>query len=119
MKLVYSRHCAGTMNILAKIGHRDKRVMNALVAKAVDVCNRRGVAYLTYCMWSSGGLGEFKIRNGFQKRELPRYYVPLSIKGHLAIALKLHRGIRGIVPEALKSHLVRLRSKWYSAPCRA
>jgi hypothetical protein len=119
MKLVYSRHCAGTMNILAKIEHRDKRVMNALVAKAVDVCSRRGVPYLTYCMWSSGGLGDFKIRNGFQKRELPRYYVPLTIKGQLAIALKLHRGIRGILPSGVKAQLVRLRSKWYSAPCRA
>ena len=115
MKLVYSRHCAGTMNILAKIEHRDKRVMNALVAKAVEVCNRRGVPYLTYCMWSSGGLGEFKIRNGFEKRELPRYYVPLSITGQIAIALKLHRGVRGILPPGLKAQLVRLRSKWYEA----
>lgn len=119
MKLVYSRHCAGTMNILAKIQHRDKRVMNALVAKAVDVCSRKGVPYLTYCMWSSGGLGDFKTRNGFEKRELPRYYVPLTIKGQLAIALKLHRGVRGILPPGVKAQLVRLRSKWYSAPCRA
>jgi hypothetical protein len=120
MKLVYSRHCAGTMNILAKIEHRDKRVMNALVAKAVDVASRKGVPYLTYCMWSSGGLGEFKIRNGFQKRDLPRYYVPLTITGRLAIALKLHRGIRGMLPDGLKAQLVNLRSKWYSVrPCRA
>jgi hypothetical protein len=115
MKLVYSRHCAGTMNILAKIEHRDKRVMNALVAKAVDVCSQKGIPYLTYCMWSSGGLGEFKIRNGFQKRDLPRYYVPLTITGRIAIALKLHRGIRGILPPGLKTHLVTLRSKYYAA----
>lgn len=112
LKLVYSRHCAGTMNILAKIEHRDKRVMNALVAKAVDVCSSRRVPYFTYCMWSSGGLGDFKIRNGFQKVTLPRYYVPLTAKGRIALALKLHRGLRGMLPPALKAQLVDLRSKW-------
>ena len=115
MKLVYSRHAAGTMNILARLDQRDKRVMNALVARAVDVCARRGVAYLTYCMWSDGGLGEFKRRNGFQKIDLPRYYVPLTAKGRIVLSLKLHRGIRGMLPPAVKNRLVTLRSKWYAA----
>jgi hypothetical protein len=112
LKLVYSRHCAGTMNILSKIEHRDKRVMNALVAKAVEVCSARGIPYFTYCMWSAGGLGEFKIRNGFQKIDLPRYYVPLTAKGRIAFALKLHRGVRGMLPPGFKAQLVELRSKW-------
>lgn len=114
MKLVYSKYCAGTMNILARIDRRDKRIMNALVAKAVDVCAARRVPYLTYCMWSTGGLGEFKTRNGFQKVDLPRYYVPLTRTGRIAVALKLHRGLRGMLPPAVKDHLVHLRSKWYS-----
>ena len=63
-------------------------------------------------MWSSGGLGDFKIRNGFQKVTLPRYYVPLTAKGRIALALKLHRGLRGMLPPALKAQLVDLRSKW-------
>ena len=115
MKLVYSRHCAGTMNILSKIEHRDKRVMNALVAKAVETCAAKGVPYLTYCMWSAGGLGEFKHRNGFVKTDLPRYYVPLTLKGRLAVGLKLHRGLRGALPPGVKEQLVALRAKWYSA----
>lgn len=113
MKLVYSKHCAGTMNILSKIEHRDKRVMNALVAKAVETCASKGVSYLAYCMWSTGGLGEFKHRNGFQKKNLPRYYVPLTAKGKVALGLKLHRGIRGMLPPRLKDQLVNLRAKWY------
>jgi hypothetical protein len=115
MKLVYSRHAAGTMNILARLDHRDKRVMNALVAKAVDVCARRGVPYLTYCMWSDGGLGEFKRRNGFLKTDLPRYYVPLTAMGQIALSLKLHRGLRGMLPAAVKQRLIAVRSRWYAA----
>jgi hypothetical protein len=114
LKLVSSTHCAGTMNILSKIEHRDKRVMNALVAKAVEVCSARGIPYFTYCMWSSGGLGEFKIRNGFQKTDLPRYYIPLTAKGRAALALKIHRGLRGMLPPRLKAQLVDLRSKWHA-----
>jgi hypothetical protein len=63
-------------------------------------------------MWSAGGLGEFKIRNGFQKIDLPRYYVPLTAKGRIAFALKLHRGVRGMLPPGFKAQLVELRSKW-------
>ena len=114
MKLVYGKHCAGTMNILSRIDQRDKRIMNALVAKAVQVCAAKGVPYLTYCMWSAGGLGEFKHRNGFQKVDLPRYYVPLTAKGRIAVGLKLHRGIRGMLPPPVKDRLVALRAKWYS-----
>lgn len=114
MKLVYSKQCAGTMNILSKMAHYDKRIMNALVAKAVEVCAAKGIPYLTYCAWSTGGIGEFKRRNGFQKMDLPRYYVPLTTKGKVALALKLHRGVRAVLPSGLRQELINLRSKWYS-----
>jgi hypothetical protein len=119
MKLVYGKQCAGTMNILSMIEHRDKRVMNALIAKAVETCDKKGIPYLTYCAWSKGGLGEFKLRNGFTRMDFPRYYVPLTVKGEISLRLKLHRGIRGMLPETLKEQLLNLRSKWYSVKTAA
>jgi hypothetical protein len=116
MKLTYARRCAGTMNIISMLAHRDKRVMNALVAKAVETCANRQIPYLTYCAWSRGGLGEFKLRNGFQPMEVPRYYVPLTLKGAVAVRFRLHRGIRQILPDELKDRLVELRTKWYASP---
>lgn len=119
MKLVYGKQCAGTMNILSMIEHRDKRVMNALIAKAVETCDKKRIPYLTYCAWSKGGLGEFKLRNGFERMEFQRYYVPLTAKGEISLRLKLHRGIRGMLPEPVKDQLLNLRSKWHSVKAAA
>jgi hypothetical protein len=117
MKLVYSKNSAGTMNIISKIAHRDKRVTNALIAKAVETCATKGIPYLTYCAWSTGGIGEFKRRNGFEKMDLPRYYIPLTAKGDILLKLKFHRRVRRMLPEELKDRLVRVRARWYSSRC--
>lgn len=50
----------------------------------------------------NGNRGEFKQSNGFQKFDLPRYYVPLTIKGRLFVALKLYRGINALPPFAVR-----------------
>ena len=36
------------MGIIAKIKHRDKAPMNALVAKAVEICAENKIPYLVY-----------------------------------------------------------------------
>src|SRR5262249_37787391 len=105
---------AVTGQIISKLKHRDKAPNNALLAKAVEICDRKKLPYLVYLNWDTGSLTEFKRRNGFQKISLPRYYVPLTTKGKAALKLNLHRGLVGVVPERVKDRLVKLRSTWYT-----
>src|SRR5438552_12877912 len=67
--------------IISKIARRDLAPTNALLAKAVERCAEKGIPYLAYAYWLDDGLGEFKRSNGFQKFDLPRYFVPLTRKG--------------------------------------
>ena len=91
--------------------------MNALIAKAVEVCQDKGVEYLVYSKFTFGNkktsqLTEFKRRNGFEQMDFVRYYVPLTLKGKLAVKLKLHRGLLGILPSGLIDFLWRVRSNF-------
>ena len=106
VKLVYSENTASILQILAKPSHQDKRVANALLAKAVEVCQAKGIAYLVYGLFNYGNkrnspLREFKVRNGFSETLVPRYYVPLTTWGRVCLKLKLHRGIVGILPHRM------------------
>jgi hypothetical protein len=100
--------------ILASLRHRDKSPINALLAKAVQICEERKFSYLVYASWVGGTLGDFKRHNGFEKIDLPRYYVPLSIKGLLAIRAHLHHGVKGVAPRKVVDLLKTLRSEWYA-----
>jgi hypothetical protein len=99
--------------IISKIAHRDLAPNNALLAKAVERCAEKGVPYLAYALWLEDSLGGFKRSNGFQKFDLPRYYVPLTGKGKLALKLGLHRGWKEVVPKPLRKPLKKLRSRWH------
>jgi hypothetical protein len=115
MKFVYADRTARIMQILSKTSQYDKRPMNALIAKAVEVCNQKGMAYLVYSKFTFGNkavsqLTQFKHRNGFEKVLFPRYYVPLTWKGRLALKLRLHRGLLGILPPRLITVLWQLRA---------
>jgi hypothetical protein len=114
MKLTYMENYVDTMGLLSKIGHRDKSPTNALIAGAVERCHRKGITYLCYGEWSGGGLGAFKCHNGFQRFELPRYYVPLTIRGKIILALRLHRDIVSFLPPKILRRLIDLRTNWYS-----
>jgi hypothetical protein len=105
--------------IISKVAHRDKAPNNALIAKAVEVCASRNVPYLVYSNWSEGNLGHFKRQNGFEKVDLPRYYVPLTVWGRIVLKLGLHHGLAGVVPERFKRTLVNIRSKWYADRSRS
>lgn len=100
--------------ILSKIRHRDKSPNNALLAKAVEVCYRNGLPHLVYAYWSDGPLANFKRHNGFEPTRLPRYYVPVTRRGQLALRLGLHAGWKEFLPESLKNRLKTLRSRWFS-----
>ena len=108
---------AALMQILSMIAHRDKAPANALIAHAVRACAERGTGHLVYSHFAYGrkdrdGLSDFKQHNGFQRINLPRYYVPLTALGRLALRLRLHRSIVDHVPEPMLAHLRRMRSRW-------
>ena len=115
MRFVYVDRFAKIMQILASVSHTDKRPMNALIAKAMEVCQQKGMTGLVYSRFRFGNkkvtaLAEFKRRNGFEEVLFPRYYVPLTLKGRIALKLKLHRGLLGLLPSELLEQLLRVRA---------
>src|SRR5262249_47738716 len=98
--------------IISKIRHRDKAPNNALIAKAVNMCERRKLPHLVYAYWPSGSLAEFKHANGFQEIRLPRYYVPLSAWGRLILRLGVHRGWKELLSQRVREQLRNARSTW-------
>jgi hypothetical protein len=110
---------AGLMQILSMIKHRDKAPTNALVAQAVRSCADRGIPYLWYANFTYGkkqmdGLAEFKKHNGFQKMDVPRYFVPLTMAGRLGLQMGLHRGVKDAIPEPITAVFRRARKYWYT-----
>ena len=119
MKIVWDRRTAAIMQIISKVEFRDKRPNNALMSEAVRLCAQRGVGHLLYERLIYGNKGEdsltrFKRENGFIRIDLPRYYIPLTSKGKIALMLGLHRELKELVPQRLRQQLVNLRDKWYS-----
>jgi hypothetical protein len=102
-----------TGQIISAIKHRDKSTNNLLIAKAVEVCAQRKLPQLCYWFWSNDSLAEFKRRCGFEKLRAPRYFVPITAKGRLALKIGAHHGLKGLIPGSLQSSLKKLRSRWY------
>lgn len=104
-----------TGQIISSLKHRDKAPNNALIAKAVEVCEKLKLGYLIYLFWSDDSLAEFKRRCGFEKVKVPRYYVPLTWKGKLALHCGAHHGWKGILPVWVKNPLKQFRRRWYES----
>jgi hypothetical protein len=102
-----------TTQIISAIKHRDKNTNNAMIAKAVEMCERKGLGHLVYLYWGDDSLAEFKRRCGFERTRIPCYFVPLTQKGKVAMQLGLHRGWKELVPKQVRGSLTRLRSNWY------
>jgi hypothetical protein len=100
--------------IVSKLEARKKYVNNALIAKSVELCCQDGLPYLTYTKWRRGTQAEFLIRHGFKKTSVPRYWIPLTRKGKIALRLGLHRDIRTYVPDKLWGGLLNLRGALYN-----
>ncbi len=110
---------AGLMQIISMIQHRDKAPTNALIAQAVRSCSTRSIPHLWYANFSYGNkqtdsLADFKRHNGFLKVEIPRYYVPLTATGRLALQLGVHHGVREWIPEPIAARYRQIRSLWYA-----
>jgi hypothetical protein len=115
---------AGLMQIISMIQHRDKASANALIAQSVRSCAERRIPYLVYAKFSYGkkqrdSLSDFKRYNGFQRMELPRYYIPLTLAGQAALRLGLHRGLVDHIPESVLARLREIRNLWYNRKFQA
>ncbi|HEY8549380.1 MAG TPA: hypothetical protein VIL35_05430 [Vicinamibacterales bacterium] len=103
-----------TGQILSSLRHRDKAPTNALVAKAVQLCVELGLPGLCYLHWSDDSLGEFKRRCGFEPVKVPRYAVPLTLRGRAGLRLGLDGGWRAALPGPAVALGKRLRARWYA-----
>ncbi len=119
LKIVYRGEVASILNLAVKATHHDKRPANALVAKAVELCEQKDVSYLTYGRFNYGNkrespLREFKIRNGFEEVLTPRFYIPLTRWGKVCMKARFHRGVLGILPHSVIALGLRARARWYN-----
>ncbi len=113
-KIVFEDEFVDILNIISMLIHRGKCVQNALVSKIVEVCSNRNIKYIAYGDYYSGGLGDFKRKNGFTEMVLPRYYVPLNGIGQIGLKLRLHRPVSGLLPEQLSTKLKHIRNRVYT-----
>lgn len=109
------RQQAGLMQIISMIKHRDKAPTNALIAQAVKSCVQRQIPYLFYSHFAYGkkqrdSLSDFKEHNGFQRIDLPRYYVPLTRWGAVGLGLGFHKRLIDQVPESVQTKLRSIRN---------
>jgi hypothetical protein len=114
-----TRTQAGLMHIVSMVSQRDKAPTNALVAQAVRSCADRQIAHLVYSNFAYGkkqrdSLSDFKERNGFQRVDVPRYYIPFTALGSAAFRLGLHRKVSDRIPEPVMAKLREFRTSWYA-----
>ena len=116
MKITWVDGTGTITQILSMKQHFDKRPNNALIAKAVEICAAGGKSHFIYGSYvyldPNSSLTEFKRRNGFEQINLPRYYIPLTLKGKVALTLGLHKGIAANVPKPVIRQYLKIRRKW-------
>jgi hypothetical protein len=119
LKLVDAGRFTRTMQVLSMIKHRNTATTNALMAEAVRLCCERGAPFLVYGKYNYGKKGsdtlkEFKAQNGFEPILLPRYYVPLTPLGAMALHTGWHNGLFGVLPRDVVKFMRAARARWYS-----
>ena len=123
LKIVYRGNVASILQLAPKLSQSDMRPANAMLAKAIEQCEARGVSCVTYGLFNYGNkkdtpLREFKVRNGFGEILIPRYYVPLTTWGAVCVRTKLYRGLIGILPQFIIVFIVGVRAKMYNMRIR-
>ncbi|MEM2130057.1 MAG: hypothetical protein QXZ70_05615 [Candidatus Bathyarchaeia archaeon] len=109
-QLVQGDNIAILSQLLSMQKHFDKAVNNALIAKAVEVCGKKGIKWLMYGRIETAhpSLDRFKKNNGFSKFSLTRFYVPLTRKGKIAVKLGLHKDLKDALPKPVRYGLLPL-----------
>jgi len=115
IKMVYVDDYAKTMQVLTKERFFYKRPANALIAKAIEVCASKGIKYFNYGFYEypikkENSLTNFKTRHGLLRFDFPRYYIPLTLKGRIYLALGLHRGLKRLIPRRAVNVSLKVRS---------
>jgi hypothetical protein len=105
--------------IISMIKHRDKAPNNALIDHSVLFCEKNNINYLIYDKFDYGKGGSdtlkrFKKDNGFQKYELPKYFLPITSFGKFVCDHKLHLNFTDFIPQPLYNMLRTIRKKIYS-----
>jgi hypothetical protein len=118
LKLSFTDRYAELSGTIGKLRHKDKSPMTLLIARAVECCVQLGVPFLTYGRMEYGNKGEdslaaFKRRLGFRKVLVPRYYVPLTVRGRLALRYGLHKPAREWLPREIVRLMMRARAAYY------
>jgi hypothetical protein len=118
LKIVYCDGIGAILQLTTNNHHFDKRPANALVAAAVERCEKRGMGFVTYGKYRYGkqestSLMDFKARNGFEEILVPRYYVPLTLRGKIGLRLGLHHDLVGVLPPFVATVGRRVRSTWH------
>jgi hypothetical protein len=116
IKLVLSGLTATIMQVISKTTYFKKCPTNALLSRAVQVCEASRIKYLVYGSYVYGSnerstLLDFKRRNGFEEVEVPRYYVPLNFRGRILLQLGLHKGVGALVPPSARSFAIMVRQR--------
>jgi hypothetical protein len=105
------------------VQHKDKAPTNGLIAQAVKNCAARKVPFLVYEHFAYGkkkedSLSHFKEVNGFQRVDLPRYYIPLTELGRFALRHGLHHRLVDRIPESWANRLRNFRKEWFNRKLR-
>jgi hypothetical protein len=123
MKIISVNSTATIAQIFCAQNHFNKRPNNALIAKAIEICEAHGKSHFIYGSFvyydATSTLTEFKRRNGFEPVLLPRYYIPLTVKGKIALTLGLHRGIAANTPKPILKQFLRFRRLWFTRSLKA
>lgn len=108
--ITYGDRAAMFRSFVSFIKHRNKCPNNALIAGAVRCCSERAIHFLVYGdkFGFLPSLDRFRLHQGFRKFPLPRYFVPLSKKGQVAITLGVHRTIEYSLPRLTQRALLPL-----------
>ena len=118
IRMIHVRTYAATLQVISQKRHADKKVTTALIAKAVEVCEQKGLSHFVYGRYvyndPGSSLTEFKRRNGFEQILLPRYYMPLTLRGVVALRLGLHHPLASRIPLRLRKGLRTLQNLWLS-----
>lgn len=117
IKLIRLKNFLRATGTLTSTLHRDKPAMNALIAKSVEYCAFHNYPFLAYGKFTYGNKGDdslsdFKRYNGFERFDVPHYYIPITTKGKFAMQLRLHRDLTDIVPPLLYNSFLNLRRLW-------
>lgn len=118
LRMICADRIAHIALFLSMTRHNDKKTANFLIAKAVEACAQNGMSHLVYGQYVyndyESSLTEFKRQNGFEQILVPRYSIPLTWRGEIAMKLGLHRGFARRLPKPLLAELLGWRRRWYA-----